>query len=142
MVRRIPDMARHELDATWTAWLEGEPPHHLGAMFVTRLLAWKLQELVYGGLSPTVKRRLETWAAAYRKDPDWTPVSVPMFPPGTMLVRIWRGNEYRVEVRAEGFRYEGVDYPTLSVIARQITGGRWSGPLFFGLRRRTKGEAT
>jgi hypothetical protein len=57
---------------------------------------------------------------------------------GAMLIREWHGVKYKVVVRADGLSFRGQHYRSLSAVARLITGGRWSGPLFFGLKQRTK----
>jgi hypothetical protein len=60
---------------------------------------------------------------------------------GAVLVRTWQGKAYQVSVLDEGFSFEGRTYPSLSVVAREITGTRWNGPRFFGLREQAGGRA-
>jgi hypothetical protein len=73
---------------------------------------------------------------AFRTDPSYSPSVEHALTPGTVLVRGWRGRTHKVHVLEEGFSYEGRPYGSLSEIAAVITGAKWSGPAFFGLRRR------
>ena len=70
----------------------------------------------------------------FARDPAFAPVTVPSLKPGTRLIREWKGDMHEVEVRETGFLWQGERYASLSRIARLITGTRWSGPVFFGLK--------
>jgi hypothetical protein len=95
------------------------------------------QELAYGGLKPETIRRLEVLGEQYDSDNvttrrvrhDAKPVA------GTRLVREYRGFEHTVTVLADGYEWEGRPYRSLSAIARAITGTRWNGLIFFGIKR-------
>jgi hypothetical protein len=103
------------------------------------LLAYKLQEQAYGGLKPEVKRRLRELAAGFNRNPRKAGGKFTdsiRIKPGTRLIRQWENKTHQVTVGEAGFEYNGECYKSLSVIARLITGTRWSGPLFFGLRGR------
>src|SRR5262249_12412743 len=95
----------------------------------------RIQELAYGGLKPETIERLDALAEELcqggrpRAGTDGRPIS------GTHLIREWQGVEHCVTVRDDDFEYQGRPYKSLSAIARTITGTRWNGPLFFGLRR-------
>jgi hypothetical protein len=98
-----------------------------------RAVAFKLQERAYGGLSPAVRRALmgrETIVPAKSQPPEVRP--------GTVLLREWQGKTHRVEVIEDGAVYRGRRYRSLSEVAREITGSRWSGPRFFGLKTHAK----
>ena len=102
-------------------------------------LAHRAQEQAFGALSPDLIARLRRLARTIEVNPD---ASVPLnstMKPGTRLVRRWKGRNHLVTVEPSGFEYRGTRYDSLSEIARLITGTRWSGPLFFGLR--TKPES-
>jgi hypothetical protein len=101
-------------------------------------VAWKIQERVYGGLSATVKRRLAELAMTLKQHGDVTRSRVTLLRPGAKLVREWRGETHTVSVQEDGFEWRGRRWRSLSVIAREITGGHWSGPRFFGLAENTK----
>jgi hypothetical protein len=116
----------------------GMPPMiHSGEM-MRYLLAEKLQEQVYG-VDRELKAKLKQLAAqSLRGEKPKAPAA--RFRPGTQLVREWQGQTYLVEVVDGGFRLNDQRFRSLSEIARFITGTRWNGPLFFGLRDRPKDE--
>lgn len=103
--------------------------------FVISLLAYRLQERGYGGLNATTRKRLRGIAAAIAADTDTDVVGQLRIKPGARLIREWQGEIHQVTVIEEGFLYSGKRYRSLSEIARRITGTRWSGPLFFGLKK-------
>ena len=132
----LPSMNLAQLQAKWWQKLKESPPRDVRKQLLVPLLAYKLQEQVYGGLKPDIQRQLEKLAAVYRRDPNGkTPQIAPTrnIKPGTRLLRQWNGKTHQVIVSENGFEYEGRRYKSLSVIARFITGTRWSGPAFFGL---------
>ena len=119
----------------------GPPPQHLSAELTRRRLAYQLQVKVYGGLKPETRRRLKQFYKAFKADPHHTPSSNLGLKPGLVLTREWNGTEYRVTVLEKGFEYRGEPYGSLSQVAGRITGSRWSGPAFFGLKRRRESKA-
>lgn len=125
-----------DLKAQWRDLFDTEPPP-FNRQYLESRLAYRIQELAYGGLKPETLRRLEKLAeqvggkgSARRKRQDRMPMA------GTRLVREWQGVEHTVTVTGDGFDWQGRPYKSLSAIARAITGTRWNGPLFFGLRNR------
>jgi hypothetical protein len=104
----------------------GEPPKMRSKELLARLLAWKIQADAFGGLDATTIRML--------KMEQQRPLT-PALAPGTRLAREWQGRRHEVEVLEEGFRYHGGTYGSLSEVARLITGTRWNGLRFFGLRQ-------
>ena len=125
----------------WERRLQARPPALRSTDFLARLLAWFLQQRVHGGLSPTSKRRLRRIADALERDPNYAVQPVTSLKPGTVLCRDWQGLRHEVSVVEEGFEYHGKRYASLSEVARAITGVRWSGPVFFGLKRATHKKA-
>ena len=115
---------------------ETEPPP-FNRRHLENRLAYRIQELAYGGLKPETLRRLEILGEQYDSDNvttrrirhDAKPVA------GTRLVREYRGVEHTVTVLADGYEWQGRPYRSLSAIARAITGTRWNGLVFFGLKR-------
>jgi hypothetical protein len=105
----------------------------LGRRYLEDRLAFRVQDLHYGGLSDRARRKLDALAdqlepkAARRRD-SGRPIA------GTRLVREWKGVEHVVTVREHDFEYNGRPYKSLSAVARQIAQSRWNGWLFFGLR--------
>jgi hypothetical protein len=103
-----------------------------------RAIAYRLQERVLGGLKPATRRMLERLGEdlAARRPMRMAPFRKPGS--GTVLIREWRGTSHRVTLADRGAIYRGKRYGSLSEVARSITGSRWSGPLFFGLRSPAK----
>ena len=129
-----------ELREQWRALFGGEPPIN-SRDYLRRRLAYRVQELAFGGLKPATVKRLEEIGerldggnlATRRIRADLKPVA------GTRLVREWRGVEHVVTVTADGYEWEGRPYRSLSAVARAITGTRWNGWTFFGLKGRGAG---
>ena len=126
-----------ELKQQWRELFGKEPPAFNRAYLQSRL-AYRIQELAYGGLKPETRARLEALGEQLdggnvvlrRIRADSRPL------PGTRLVREYGGVQHVVTVRADDFEFEGRPYQSLSAIARHITGTRWNGWTFFGLRAR------
>jgi hypothetical protein len=121
-------------------WLElyGKEPPPFSRSYITSRLAYRIQELAYGGLKPETRERLVALGEQLdggnvvlrRIRADSRPL------PGTRLIREWQGVQHVVTVRQDDFEFEGRPYQSLSAIARHITGTRWNGWTFFGLRAR------
>jgi hypothetical protein len=130
-----------KLKEKWRELFDSEPPGY-NRRFLESRLAYRIQELAYGGLSKQTIARLETLGEQLdggkievrRKRADDRPIS------GTRLIREWQGVEHCVTVRDTDFEYQGRPYKSLSAIARAITGTRWNGPVFFGVRRSGAGR--
>lgn len=124
------------LRARWAETFGRPPPKKMSQGMLRRALAYRIQEKVLGGLSNAARRRLAALALPKSKANGPArlvpPVARPR--PGTRLIREWRGVVHQVTVLEKGFDYQGERYTSLSQIARAITGTRWSGPKFFGLR--------
>jgi hypothetical protein len=125
-----------ELKRQWRELFETEPPA-FNRRYLESRLAYRIQELAYGGLKPETLRRLEFLGEQYDSDNvttrrvrhDARPVA------GTRLIREYRGVEHTVTVLADGYEWQGRPYRSLSAIARAITGTRWNGLVFFGIKR-------
>lgn len=123
-----------ELRALWRAKFKSTPPSAFGPDLLRRGIAYKIQEDVYGGLDKATVRLLGQLIAQHAKSPG--KIVLPRrIKAGAILVREWKGKSHRITVAEAGFLYEGRPYENLSEIARLITGTRWNGPRFFGLRR-------
>lgn len=117
------------LRARWATTFGRPAPRRLSRQVLLRALTWQIQADRFGGLSSSTRRRLSSAGPAERATRPAVALT-----PGTTLLRDWQGETHRVEVLADGFRWRGDCYRSLSVIATRITGTRWSGPRFFGLR--------
>ncbi len=132
----LADLDAVGLRAQWRRLYRSHPPLHIRRELLVLAIAWKLQEKVYGGLTAAQKRRLAAIAEDLRKNGDLSAGPAIRLKPGLRLVREWRGETHDVLVLEDGFEWNGERRRSLSAIAREITGTRWSGPLFFGLKPR------
>jgi hypothetical protein len=131
----LPEMTPAQLRARWReCWRKPTP--HIGPDLLRRGIAWKLQSRVYGDLPSHIKRELERATERLRRGEDLLSSSRPSLKPGTRLVRSWQGTVHRVLVLDDGFEYDGRRFSSLTQIASAITGTHWSGPNFFGLKKR------
>ena len=130
-----------ELKQQWRDLFQTEPPG-LGRVWLERKIGYRLQEIAHGGLKPATVKRLEEIGEALisGKGVGKGARAETRLLAGTRLVRDWRGVEQVVTVTAEGYEWEGRPYRSLSAIARAITGTRWNGLVFFGLKRQRAGS--
>ncbi len=127
----LRDMSRGDLLELWDRETLGTLPNRISTQFLARLLAYDLQARKRGGLRKRTRSALE--AIVTNGVPE-SPGKVAST--GTRLVREWNGIRHVVDVTKEGAVYRGKTYRSLSAVAREITGARWSGPRFFGLQRK------
>ncbi len=134
---RLPSLDRAALTAVWQTVYSAEPPRNISQPLILRALAYRMQAHVLGGLKPSMQRHLikiaEDANGARAVAMPFTQVK-----PGTRLLREWHGVSHEVTVLDDGVQYQGQRYRSLSQVAQKITGAKWSGPLFFGLK---KGDA-
>jgi hypothetical protein len=143
VAREITELSGLDAEALrqqWVILLGDEPPLTLGRSTLIQAISYRLQERVFGGLKPSTLRILsrvagETKSANSKRAPARKTGA------GTVLIREWRGVTHRVTVLDDDVVYHGRRYKSLSEVARLITGTHWSGPLFFGLRNRSKEKA-
>lgn len=126
-----------QLRQRWRAVFRFEPPPAFGPDLLRRGIAQRIQEQRYGALSAPAQRQLNQIIKAMADKPDGRVELPRRIKPGAVLVRMWKDKSHRVTVLDDGFSFEGRTYPSLSEIAREITGTRWNGPKFFGLRVRS-----
>lgn len=122
------------LRALWEEAHGKPPPKSLRRDLLLRALAYHVQEQAYGGLSKAARKQLARMAQADSGEAAPPKPAPPRLKPGTRLLREWGGVVHQVTVLEDGFEHRGSRYASLSQIAREITGTRWSGPRFFGLR--------
>ena len=135
-LKSLEGASREALKARWDE-VFGAPPEFRGHRGLLRLiLAYHLQESVMGALTPRTRRQLQKVAEAHGQRSARPAPSATRLKPGTRLIREWRGKTYVASVLDDAIEYGGKRYRSLSEIARTITGVRWSGPAFFGLRSR------
>jgi len=135
-VAALPSLENDELKKLWRELFDEPAPRKKRDYLIPRL-AWRIQELAYGGLSDNAQDRINRLMRSKEQlKPSSNRVKRPAV--GTKLIREYQGVEHHVTVTRNGFEYQGLTYRSLSHVAREITGTRWSGPLFFGLTRSSK----
>ena len=139
-VASLPALDTAALRQRWKALFGADPSPHFGRSVLVRAISYRIQERVFGGLKPATQRVLDRIAEgrlenALKRTPNQSASA------GTVLIRRWRGVTHRVIVVDHGVVYRERRYKSLSEVARVITGARWSGPLFFGLKHRPKEAA-
>ncbi len=134
-IELLETLGLHALRKHWTKHLGEPPPPYRSADLLRRTLAYRLQERAAGGLSPEITRRLRKIFRDMGHGTGPAFNGVLHIKPGTVLTREWKGVLHQVRVLEDGFEHEGKSFSSLSEVACRITGTRWSGPLFFGLKK-------
>ena len=131
----ITDLSRDELIAMWTKIYKRPPPKGISRTLLERSAAYQAQVKRYDGLRTKTRRALRAALTESKKSEavKQAKTTSTALKPGVRLVREWNGRSHSVDVIEGGFVWEGRVYKSLSAIAREITGARWSGPRFFGL---------
>ena len=139
-VAELPTLPTPKLKAMWRDLYGADAPPY-NRTFLVRRLAYRIQELAFGGLSAKAEQRLDDLVDELdgKKKPKTKDMTAPIV--GTKLIREWQGVLNEVTALADGFEWQGRRYQSLSAVARAITGTRWNGPLFFGLRKHGKLES-
>lgn len=134
----LESMSLAELRATWTERLGIEPPKLRTRDLLARALAHRLQVRAHGDLPGPAKRKMAELARRFTEDRSYTPKPGPMLKPGSSLIKEWRGVRHEVRVLENGFSYQGERLGSLSEAAQRITGTKWNGHVFFGLKARRR----
>jgi hypothetical protein len=132
----LPQLSRSELSELWRRLFETDPPREVQKDLILQFVAYRLQERECGALSERSRRRLCELKDAIQAESNKAFSFGCSIKPGTRLIRQWRGQVHVVNIEDESYEYKGIRYKSLSEIARLITGTRWSGPLFFGLKNK------
>jgi hypothetical protein len=138
---RLPTTPIADLRRRYRALFRTEPPKAFGPDLLKRSIAQHIQEKAYGGLSAPCRRLLDQLVKATMAKPNGRLELPRRIKPGSELLRTWKGKTYRVMVMANGFAHNGRTFASLSEIASDITGTKWNGPRFFGLRTASNREA-
>ena len=126
---RVQTLDQRVMRQEWRRLYRAEPPR-LSRDLMMRALAYRIQEIAFGGLSKATLRRLATLAAGFESDGRIAAPTQPRIKLGARLVREWHGRTHAVVVTEDGFEFEGKLYRSLTSVAREITGAAWSGPRF------------
>lgn len=134
VIHQVAELDRMDYAGLKERWrvLMGKEPPALSREYLVRRLAYRLQELAYGGLSLSANERLNALAETAAQTKKCRSKDMPVV--GTVLVREWNGQRYEVTVKPGGYEYRGCLHKSLTSIAKVITGIHWNGPAFFGLR--------
>jgi hypothetical protein len=136
VIEQLGRLSRSHLLDRWREIYGNTPSPKMRRELLVPLLAYRLQERTYGGLSSAALSELRRVANALKRSTGSTAAVLrPRIKPGTRFVRGWHGQRHEVTTTEAGFEYRSHTYKTLSKIARKITGTRWSGPAFFGLKK-------
>jgi Protein of unknown function (DUF2924) len=141
-IAQLPNLGKAELLKIWHKNFAKAPPPKLRKQLMVPILAYRIQEREFGGLSLAARNKLreiaKTLKPGNRADRGNTSTVELSVETGSRLIRSWHGEMHEVNVTEQGFEYRGQQYSSLSRIARVITGTQWSGPAFFGTRKKVK----
>jgi hypothetical protein len=133
-IKQLASMSRQQLLDLWEKLHRKAAHPKIRRELMIPLLAYRIQEMAYGGLKPSTKSELRRIARDLEKPSGSKELKIRnRIRPGTLLVREWQGETHEVVIVESGYEYRGARYKSLSKIARRITGTQWSGPAFFGL---------
>ena len=132
----LADLPRTDLAERWKYLYRSDPPRGISTRLMVRAIAFEMQAKHYGGLKSAIVRRLDRIAGGGTGGEAGSAARAPALDSGARLVREWNGVTHTVDVTDDGFEWQDQQYGSLSEIAREITGARWSGPRFFGFNGR------
>lgn len=127
-----------ELRQIWAGVWGMQPHARIGRTMLIKSIEYKRQEQNTGGPPREQQQRLKALVTAYKRNPGYFDESLHGLKPGTRLVKTWKENRYAVLVVRNGFEYEDRIYTSLSEVAFAITGSRWNGWVFFGLKKHNR----
>lgn len=137
-IAELKQLSIIDLQAQWTSIVGAPPPKNARREYLLRAVTHELQSRAHGGLSKSLRRALMKLAET-KSSPDAHASSrTRSLKPGARLYREWKGQTHEVGIVEDGYQYQGKTFKSLSAIARKITGTRWSGPAFFGLKIKDK----
>jgi hypothetical protein len=134
-IAALPALNKAQLLVIWRENFTKSPPPKLRKELMVPILAYRMQEKEYGGLSHSARKRLRDIARSIASEKRPREEAQPSSEKGTRLLRSWHGEVHEVFVTDSGYKYRGNMFSSLSKIAREITGTQWSGPLFFGMKK-------
>lgn len=136
---RIRSLGPEELRQEWRRLYGGGAPR-ISRDLLVLAIGYRVQEIEQGGLGKATRRKLQTIAKAVQTTGRVGRTPCLSLKPGARLIREWGGRFHTVTVTEDGFEYADASYPSLTTIAKKITGAHWSGPRFFGLKAARSSE--
>ncbi len=137
-IAKLPTLNKTQLLTIWAENFTTPPPPTLRKQLMVPVLAYRMQERAFGGLSHSARKRLQEIARSMASERGRAKENAAAPQTGTKLIRIWRSEVHEVISTPEGYQYRGRQFTSLSRIAREITGTQWSGPAFFGTKEKKK----
>jgi Protein of unknown function (DUF2924) len=134
-IAQLRSLSRKKLIELWQELYGKASPPEIRRELMVPFLAYRMQEKRYGGLKTSTRSELRRIARSLERKPSAELSIRPRIKLGTRLCRRWRGKMHEIFVTESGYEYCGIGYRSLSEVARKITGTRWSGPAFFGLKK-------
>ncbi len=134
--QNIASLNLDDLKENWEKYWSLKPPPRIGRTMLERSLIYKIYERQGHGLTHQQNKRLNKLISTYKRNPNYFDQGHTILKPGMKLIRNWQGRNYTVIVTQCGFEYKGQPYSSLSKIANEITGSKWNGWLFFGLKNK------
>lgn len=134
-IAQLQEVGRPLLAAEFTQLWGRQPPYRISNRMLKRAIEHKWHEQAFGGLTEGEQQLLTKLIKQFKKDPNSLFKQTRQIKAGTQLRRLWKGEVHEITVKPDGFAYDNQVYGSLSEIARIITGTRWNGPLFFGIRQ-------
>jgi hypothetical protein len=141
-IKKLEELSTAQLKQRWHRKWPLQLPKQVSRELLVLSLAGELQAAEFGGLPREFQRQIDTLAGDLKRSgkiDGGTPIRIK---PGTRLVREWQGERHEVTVLEKRFSYKSRQFDSLSEIAREITGTRWSGPVFFGLKKVSRPRAS
>ena len=133
----VIQLSLKELRLQWAEAWGRQPQRYIRREMLEKSLEFKQKQARGEGLTPEQQKRLDNLIVQYKRNPaHFDQVNMSAIKPGTRLVRVWKGGRYNVIIRANGYEFEGKIFKSLSQIASDITGTRWNGWVFFGLKEK------
>jgi hypothetical protein len=135
LIRNLPTLTKERLNALWQENF-GIAPGRVRRELMLPVFAFRIQERAYGGLRAATKQSIREIVGSLAPKSRAQNEATRRFKPGTRLVREWKGETHEVTLAEDGYKYRGKRYKSLSPIACEITGTHWSGPAFFGTKKK------
>jgi len=143
IIKELETLPRVELIKNWQKRFNLTPPQQVRREFLIKHIAWDIQAQQQGGYTPQTKKKLETLSKALAKNNEIQDINIANLKihqnieikEGTKLIREYQGKNHEVLALDKGFKYKDKTYKSLSAIANEITGSRWNGKVFFGIKK-------